>query len=142
MWEYFCFYFPLLFLTLRRIADILNGIACASHTSLRRSLFVTPQLSALLSRPRALWGYGFGQAFTTWFRLTGPFATESAWDICCGELFQTTLGRGLPANLNFVVMNIVLGAMNAACWAVDRTLMMPLYALLNRTHPARLAPYH
>ena len=72
-------------------------------------LGAVPRLGSLLLRPRAFWGYGFGQAFTSWFRLTGPFAAEEMWDVCCGELFRTTLGRGLAANLNFVAMNIVLG---------------------------------
>lgn len=95
---------------------------------LARDLTSTPRLSALLWRPKALWAYAMGQSFTTFFRLTGPFAQPEAFDVAETELFHTTLTRGALANTNFLMMNAVLLLLNGSCWCVDHLVWRPFFS--------------
>ena len=81
-----------------------------------------PSLRTLWRRsPRALASYCLGQAYISFFRLEGPFASESAgWAVAEGELYEPVADRGLLSNAVFVLTMVVFGAMSVVAWALER----------------------
>ena len=52
-----------------------------------------PSLWTLARRPRVLIAYCLGQAYIPFFRLSGPFATEQAWETAGSELYAPVVQR-------------------------------------------------
>ena len=48
-----------------------------------------PTVSDLLYRPKALIAYSLGQAYISFFRLVGPFASKAAWEVSDAVLTLT-----------------------------------------------------
>jgi dimethylaniline monooxygenase (N-oxide forming) len=81
-----------------------------------------PTVSDLVFSPRALVAYALGQAYITFFRLVGPFATKRAWEDARGELFEPIVSRGLAANVVFVGTMAAFAMMNFAAFAAELVL--------------------
>ena len=81
-----------------------------------------PSLTTLWRRsPRALASYCLGQAYISFFRLEGPFASERAgWAVAENELYEPVADRGLVSNIVFAWTMAVFGAMNLTAWALER----------------------
>eukprot|EP01051_Picozoa_sp_SAG22_P001358 SAG22_NODE_52_length_24288_cov_15.594568_26_plen_149_part_00 len=89
---------------------------------LARDIGAAPYLSWLAWHPRAFVAYTMGQAYTPFFRLTGPFADPAQLEIASGELWQTVVRRGVASNLMFLVITTVFGLLNACCFLLDSVL--------------------
>ena len=81
-----------------------------------------PSLSTLARSPRALIGYCLGQAYISYFRLQGPYASATAWTVASTELYEPVARRGAIANLLLLFTCLAFGAMNLAAWALDLAL--------------------
>ena len=83
-----------------------------------------PTVSDLIWRPRVLVAYALGQAYISFFRLVGPFASPAAWETAGGELFEPVVSRGVAANVIFLVTMAAFATMNLYAhlieWAVAR----------------------
>ena len=70
--------------------------------------------------------YCFGAAFTTFYRLTGPFAFEDAKRITRTELAETILRRGVLGNLFFGAIPMAFYAVvNGIAWLLDLCWLIP-----------------
>jgi len=90
-----------------------------------------PSLSTLSSNPRALLAYCLGQAYITFFRLTGPFATKHSWHVASTELFTPVVQRGFVANAIFIATMAAFGAVSLVALVVESvaTFVLKLAAL-------------
>jgi dimethylaniline monooxygenase (N-oxide forming) len=79
-----------------------------------------PSATALLRRsPRAFLAYALGQAYTSFFRLQGPFESEYAWHTSATELYEPVVSRGLLTNLIFIGTMAVFAWMNLVAHVVE-----------------------
>ena len=79
-----------------------------------------PTITDLLLTPKALIAYSLGQAYVSFFRLVGPFASKKAgWDVAEGELFEPVVSRGLWANAIFLVTMALFAYLNLLCCVVE-----------------------
>ena len=78
-----------------------------------------PTLSTLVARPKALIAYALGQAYISFFRLQGPFASRFAWETASGELFRPVVDRGIVANAIFIVTMAVFAYMNLVAHVIE-----------------------
>mmetsp|Transcript_17324 Transcript_17324/g.44398 ORF Transcript_17324/g.44398 Transcript_17324/m.44398 type:complete len:217 (+) Transcript_17324:3-653(+) len=88
-----------------------------------------PSLRELACRPRVLVAYALGQAYITFFRLVGPFATTDAWEVAATELYAPVIARGLWTNLIFLGVMLVFGALSLALCAIEAALELPARAV-------------
>ncbi len=80
-----------------------------------------PSLTTLYSRSwSALASYCLGQAYISFFRLQGPFATAEAWRVAETELLRTVTQRGLLTNGIFVLTLAAFGALNMGSFFAER----------------------
>ena len=86
----------------------------------------SPTISTLMRSPRALIAYALGQAYISFFRLQGPFASARAWETCTGELFAPVVQRGVAANAIFILTMAAFASMNMVAHAIE--LMLGLLA--------------
>ncbi|KAI8935412.1 hypothetical protein NX059_007992 [Plenodomus lindquistii] len=64
--------------------------------------------------------YSFGASFVTFYRLLGPFKSESAPGIAKTELAETITRRGILGNLFFgIIPMIFYGILNLAAWTLE-----------------------
>ena len=96
-----------------------------------------PSLRSLVHRPRVLIAYCLGQAYITFFRLQGPFATEQAWETSATELYAPVVQRGIATNMIFIGVMLVFGSMSAALYAIEALVGLPRWALLKATELPR-----
>ena len=61
-----------------------------------------------------------GQAYVTFFRLEGPFATPSARLITEGELYQPMANRALASNVLFGSLALSFGFLSGCCWGAQQ----------------------
>jgi len=79
-----------------------------------------PSLRTLAVRsPRVCIAYCLGQAYISFFRLQGPYASEKAWAVSSGELFEPVVKRGLISNFVFVMTMAFFGTMNLIALLVE-----------------------
>lgn len=98
-----------------------------------------PSLWSLARRPRVLVAYCLGQAYVSFFRLQGPFASQEAWEVAATELYAPVLRRGIATNLVFLAVMLVFGSMSAALCAAEAVLALPRAAVrLAAAVPRRL----
>ena len=68
--------------------------------------------------------WALGQAYIPFFRLVGPFKSESAgWDVAKGELLRPVLTRGIWANVIFVMTMGLFAWLNIVCLVIESVLM-------------------
>jgi len=92
-----------------------------------------PSLRTLALRsPRVLVAYCLGQAYISFFRLEGPFASEKAWSVSSGELFEPVTQRGLLSNVVFVMVTAFFGAINLTAYAVELPFLAARYLVGGR----------
>ena len=92
-----------------------------------------PSLRTLALRsPRVLIAYCLGQAYISFFRLEGPFASETAWSVASGELFEPVIQRGLLSNAIFALTTAGFGAMNLVAHTVELPFILAQYILGGR----------
>ncbi|KDQ12360.1 hypothetical protein BOTBODRAFT_67552 [Botryobasidium botryosum FD-172 SS1] len=69
--------------------------------------------------------YCFGAAFTTFYRLLGPFRSESAPAIVKGELWETVLRRGILGNIFMgLIPMVTYGVINLMALVLETALNM------------------
>ena len=96
---------------------------------LARDIGAAPSLFCWLWKsPRVAMAYALGQAYITFFRLEGPFATASAKSISERELFRPVADRKIAANALFVAIILLFGYINLLCWCLEKCLAIPLAA--------------
>lgn len=88
-----------------------------------------PSLRALARKPRALIAYCLGQAYISFFRLEGPFATAQAWEVAQSELYRPVLQRGVVTNLIFVSVMFVFGSLSLALCVLEGAMTLPARVL-------------
>jgi|TARA_B100000524_G_scaffold191461_1_gene99254 dimethylaniline monooxygenase (N-oxide forming) len=99
-----------------------------------------PSLALLWKRsPRACVAYALGQAYVPFFRLQGPFASDSAWRISATELFAPVIQRGILANLVFIMTMGAFGLVSLAAFVVERALLLLPFVPAALRHAVRVA---
>jgi len=88
-----------------------------------------PSLRALARKPRALIAYCLGQAYISFFRLEGPFATAQAWEVAQSELYRPVLQRGVFTNLIFVSVMFFFGSLSLALCVLEGAMTLPARVL-------------
>ena len=73
---------------------------------------------------RAALAYCFGQAYVTFFRIHGPFATAECLKIAETELFAPVKNRGVIANLTFLAVGILFAGINSASYLIEHILIL------------------
>mmetsp|Transcript_15940 Transcript_15940/g.18898 ORF Transcript_15940/g.18898 Transcript_15940/m.18898 type:complete len:142 (+) Transcript_15940:75-500(+) len=83
---------------------------------LARDIGADPSIQELmLKSPKSLIAWAMGQAYISFFRLRGPFATSKAYEISENELLRPVKQRPIISNLVFIgIFFIFLGANTAA----------------------------
>ena len=80
----------------------------------------SPDAWMLLKRsPRVFLAYALGQAYPSFFRLQGPFASEYAWEVSRTELYEPVITRGALANIIFVSTMAIFASMNMVAHLVE-----------------------
>ena len=109
-----------------------------SYTDAAAEFGGAPTLWALAMRsPRALVAYTLGQAYISFFRLQGPYASERAWAVASGELFEPVLLRGLVSNVIFLLTTAAFGTMNLVAHALELPLLMGTWFVRTLLGPSR-----
>ena len=107
---------------------------------LGRDIGSEPRISQLVWRPRALVAYCFGQAYSVFFRLRGPFATDWSWEVAENELYPLVTNRGIMSNLVFLAIIVVMAAINGAALVAELVFGRCLGSITrgreSRKHPA------
>ncbi|KAG5179313.1 hypothetical protein JKP88DRAFT_327142 [Tribonema minus] len=87
-----------------------------------RDIGAAPSLTTLLCKggPKALIAYALGQAYISFFRISGPFASPHALTAARSELWGPVVQRGFLANAAFTALLIPFGVLNGAAWVLDQ----------------------
>jgi hypothetical protein len=91
-----------------------------------------PSVSDLVHRPRVLIAYALGQAYVSFFRLVGPFASKRAWETAENELYELVPSRGTWTNVIFVATMVAFALMNLWAYALEAVVQMVAPAWLAR----------
>ncbi|KAG8466522.1 hypothetical protein KFE25_007901 [Diacronema lutheri] len=81
----------------------------------------------LALRPRVLIAWALGQAYPTFFRLSGPFASPDQWAVARTELWGTVARRGLGSNLTLGLTVGFFGMLSGALYLVDAVVYAAMF---------------